>query len=332
MAHIAAGLAPHYARMRILNIGGEGKRSGWRSSLKRLKNSILAWTALGGSDVVYIAVKAGRGMWLTAVTAGLARILGANLILHHHSYIYVQKRLPRMVALTRIAGPSACHIVLSQSMKRDLTAVMPEIRNTIVINNAGLVDRSLSELPLKMGGDLVLGHLSNLSINKGIVEVVDLAIALHRVGRQVRLVVGGPIAEGSAGGHLDRAGKELGDRFDYRGPLSGDAKRTFFADITHFVFPTRYVHEAVPLVLYEAMAAGAVCLTTDRGSIAEQMSDAPGLVARDADSFVAEAIQVFTNRDVGMGESLSSRMAYQRAFLDSKRQLAELVNIIAAGR
>jgi glycosyltransferase involved in cell wall biosynthesis len=279
---------------------------------------------------VYIAVKAGHGMWLTTVAAGLARLAGARVFLHHHSYAYVRERKSRMVALTRAAGPHAHHIVLSQLMANDLAAVMPEIRRTLVIGNAGLVDRTLLELPLKTGGgDLVLGHLSNLSLEKGIVEVVDLASALHRSGTKVRLIVGGPAVDGEARSHLGRAARELGERFEYRGPLAGEAKHAFFEEITHFLFPSSYVHEAAPLVLYEAMAAGAVCVATRRGSIPEQLESGPGVLAQSADSFVEEALPVLDGASVSTAASHESRQAYLRALSDSERQLATFVTLLA---
>ena len=200
----------------------------------------------------------------------------------------------------------------------------------MVVGNAGLVDRALLELPLKAdGGDLVLGHLSNLSLEKGIAEVVDLASALHRAGVRVRLVIGGPTVDGESRLHLDRAARELGDLFEYRGPVTGEAKLAFFEKITHFVFPSRYVHEAAPLVLYEAMAAGTVCVATRRGSISEQLEASPGMLATSADSFVEETLPVLVGTSVSTAASQESRQAYVRALSESETQLAGLVALFA---
>ncbi|MGD9622971.1 MAG: glycosyltransferase [Mycolicibacterium sp.] len=207
---------------------------------------------------------------------------------------------------------------------------MPEISRLLVVGNAGLVDRALIGLPLKVdGGTLTLGHLSNLSREKGIAEVVDLAAALHRTGRRLRLVVGGPVMDTEARVHLDRAAKELGQLFEYRGPLVGQEKFDFFEEITHFVFPSRYVHEAVPLVLYEAMAAGAVCVATRQGSIPEQLERCPSLLASNADSFVEETLPVLVAASVSTEVSRESRQAFLRALADSERQLDDLVTLLA---
>lgn len=329
MCQMISELRPHFAQMRIADISA-GDGVSWLRPVIKLRRTASAWWSIPGSDAVYIAVKAGHGMWLTTAAAGLARVAGARVFLHHHSYAYVRERKPRMVALTWAAGRHAHHIVLSRAMATDLSGVMPEISRPLIIGNAALVDRALLELPLKAdGGGLVLGHLSNLSLDKGIAEAVDLALALHRAGARVRLIVGGPTVDGESRLHLDRAAQELGELFEYRGPLAGEAKHAFFMEITHFVFPSRYVHEAEPLVLYEAMAAGAVCVATRRGSISEQLAGSRALLAHSAESFVGETLPALVGASVSAAASQESRQAYLRALSESESQLADFVALLA---
>lgn len=281
------------------------------------------------ADVVYIAVKADHGMWLTTITAALARLSRTQCFLHHHSYTYIRERRTRMVALARVAGPVAQHIVLSQSMARDLRTTVPEVRRTLIIGNAALVDQTLLDLPLKSDADrLVLGHLSNLYLDKGIAEVVELAIQLRARGVPIRLIVGGPLVEPGAQYHLDRAADDLGERFEYRGPLAGLDKRRFFREITHFIFPSNYAHESVPLVLYEAMAAGVVCVSTRRGSIPEQLADSPSILADSKDSFVAEVLPVLQVAAASHVRSEESRQAYIRALAAANQDLAQFISRI----
>lgn len=328
MSHLVKKLAPHFPRMRVSDTAGGGDIRRLRP-VSAIIRTVGSWRTLRSSDVVYFAVKADKGMWLTSATALLARMAGARLFLHHHSYAYVRTRQFRMVALARAAGPHAHHIVLSRAMARDLAGVMPEVRHVLVIGNAGLVDRGMIELPLKTDqASLVLGHLSNLSADKGIAEAVSLAISLHRAKVAVRLIIGGPLSDNEARRHVDRAARELGGAFEYRGPLGGDRKRDFFNDITHFVFPTRYVHEAVPLVLYEAMAAGVVCVATKQGSIPEQLTDCPSMLAGHASSFVDEVLPTLSVSSVSSAASRASREAYRDAFSISERQLAEFMALL----
>ncbi len=326
MSHMVSRLSPHFLHLRVADTTERASGS-WRRPFVKLGRSAAAWRAIPGADVVYIAVKADHGMWLTTITAGLARLARTQIFLHHHSYTYIRERKPRMVALARIAGPVAQHIVLSQSMAQDLRSIMPEVRRTLIIGNAALVDQTLLDLPLKSDADqLVLGHLSNLYLDKGIAEVVDLAIQLHARGVPLRLIVGGPLVDTEAKQHLDRAADELGERFEYRGRLVGESKRTFFEEITHFLFPSNYAHESVPLVLYEAMAAGVVCVSTRTGSIPEQLADSPGVLADSKDSFVEEMLPVFQKAAVSTATSQQSRQAYVRALAAANQDLAQFIS------
>jgi glycosyltransferase involved in cell wall biosynthesis len=59
------------------------------------------------------------------------------------------------------------------------------------------------------------------------------------------------------------------------------------------VFPSRYTHEAEPLVLDEALAAGASLVATRRGCISPSTYRGPSVRITESDSIaiVAEAIQ-----------------------------------------
>ncbi|MCV7212062.1 glycosyltransferase family 4 protein [Mycolicibacterium canariasense] len=307
----------------------EGAADAVRRRMTKLRRNAAALRAIRGADTVYISVNVGRGMWLSSAAAAIARMSGARVFLHHHSYSYVRRRTARMRALTSAAGPSALHITLSATMADDLRAVMPEIRRVIVVGNAALVDQALLDLPLKRdGAELVLGHLSNLRLDKGIAEVVDLAVELHRVGAPVRLLIAGPTADRESVRHLDRAERELGPLFEYLGPVVGPAKLAFYGSITHFVFPSRYVHEAVPLVLYEAMAAGVVCLALRQGSIAEQLAGSPGRLAESVESFVRETAPGLVGAQVSAATSNQSRQAFLQALTTSEKQLDDLTDLL----
>lgn len=326
MSHLVSQLAPHFPHLRVADTT-ERASSRWRRPLVKLSRSASAWRSIPRAHVVYIAVKADHGMWLSTITAALARLCRTQIFLHHHSYTYIRQRRTRMVALARVAGPVAQHIVLSQSMAQDLRTTVPEVRRTIIIGNAALVDQTLLDLPLKSDSDrLVLGHLSNLYLDKGVAEVVDLAIQLHARGVPIRLVIGGPLVELEAQHHLDRAADHLGELFEHRGLLFGVNKRAFFEEITHFIFPSNYAHESVPLVLYEAMAAGVVCVSTRRGSIPEQLADSPGVLADSKNSFVEEMLPVLQEAAVSTATSQQSRQAYLRALAAANQDLAQFIS------
>lgn len=330
MSHMFTRLSPHFPCLRVADISA--RTTGWWRVLANVARSVAALQVIRGADVVYVAVKADRGMWLTTATAAVARLARTRIFLHHHSYTYIRQRKARMVALSRVAGKAAEHIVLSRTMAGDLRAAMPEVRRTRIIGNAALVDQTLLDLPLKSdNAQIVLGHLSNLYLDKGIAEVVELTIQLHAKGIQPRLIVGGPVVDSTAQVHLDRAGRLLGPCFEYRGQLQGEAKRDFFREITHFVFPSAYVHESVPLVLYEAMAAGVVCVATTQGSIAEQLAGSPGILAKGKDSFVEDVLPVMMNASVSSKSSAEARESYACALAEANDSVNQFISTIEHG-
>lgn len=316
MAHMVSALRRHFPHATVVDSSAGHIRRG----------TFMAWKSLYFSDIVYIAVKAGRGMWLTTLAAAASRIAGAQVVLHHHSYDYIRTRRRRMVALVRAAGPRSRHIALSEVMADDLCKTMPEIRDCVVLGNACLIDAELLDTPVKESqAEIVLGHLSNLTAGKGIAEVIDLAVALRRLRGDIRLIVAGPVSDSESQLQIDRATRELGDIFDYRGALAGDAKRQFFTDISHFVFPTDYAHEAVPLVLYEAMAAGVVCVATRRGAIPEQLAGCPALLADDQRTFVEQVVAPLERSATSRDVSRTCKDSYRKALSESEAQMTSLI-------
>lgn len=326
--HLVNEFAKNRWDLRVIDTGG-GESRGWTRSLIKLWRSVQSCWAAVHADSVYIAIKAGRGMWLNTATAVVARLGRAQLFLHHHSYAYVRTRKCKMVALALVAGPQATHIVLTQSMADEFQSKTPEVRKTLILGNAVVVDKQLARLPLKVDSDeITIGHLSNLSLDKGIAETVDLAVALRRAGVRAGLVVAGPTADAESLAQIRRASAELGASFRYLGPVSGKKKLEFFQQISHFAFPSRYEHEAVPLVLYEAMAAGVVPLATRQGAISEQIAAAPSVLAESSNSFVAQTGPLLLARSVARRDSTHCRQAFLQALFEGEQQLSELIRRI----
>ena len=106
--------------------------------------------------------------------------------------------------------------------------------------------------------------------------------ASHIVPRRTGLRTGRQAAYRSSRRRSSRLGDPLG-------PVYGDDKAKFFAEIDVLLFPTQYKHESWGIVLNEALAAGVPVITNDRGCSSIVVGDRAGLVVPDPAQFVASA-------------------------------------------
>jgi glycosyltransferase involved in cell wall biosynthesis len=229
----------------------------------------------------YYSVDADVGMVYTAVLAATARLCGVPSYLHHHSAAYLGDRpAQRMRWLCRIAGPSARHIMACPCAAERFTALYG--RRAIEILPMSFAvdappDTASGGRPWSVAGHrsgfpapVRLGHLSNLSAAKGLADVFGAAEELHRAGVAVQLVLAGPTATDEDAQHLRLLLGATPVEAEYRGPVYGTDRESFFAATDVFLFPSRYRHEYSPLVVTEALCRGipvvayrTPCLTQD---------------------------------------------------------------------
>ncbi len=231
--------------------------------------------------VLYVALSGGRGQWLDLTYLLVGKLFRRQIYLHHHSFVYINSptRLNHMLfALVR----NDAHIVLSDMMGAALTRTYGLCPDMVkVVSNAAFF--AAGEEPRPPGEDsapLQLGFLSNITFEKGIVEFFSILRRLRQDGIPYRAHIAGPCSP-EARQELERQLRAARD-VEYVGPLYGAQKDQFYRQLDVFLFPTNYVNEAEPLVIYEAMRQGVHVIACDRGSIAEMLGNGAGLaVARE---------------------------------------------------
>jgi glycosyltransferase involved in cell wall biosynthesis len=144
--------------------------------------------------------------------------------------------------------------------------------------------------------EVVVGHLANLSEEKGSVDLLRAAEIAWRRGLAFQLALAGPEMP-----NFQRfwAGFSFKDRVRRLGVLGDDEKRDFFAGIDVFALPSR--SDSFGLVLLEAWANGAPCVGYRAGGIAEVIRHGEnGLLVRCDDlGGLADAMgRLITNADV----------------------------------
>jgi glycosyltransferase involved in cell wall biosynthesis len=231
--------------------------------------------------VLYVALSGGRGQWLDLTYLLIGKLFRRPIYLHHHSFVYINSptRLNRcLFALVR----NDAHIVLSARMGAALTRIYGLSPGMVtVVSNAAFYDVGENpRLPGEGAVPLHLGFLSNITIEKGIVEFFSILRKLQEAGVAYRAHIAGPCSPETRQ-EFERQMRTVHD-VEYVGPLYGAQKEQFYRQLDVFLFPTNYVNEAEPLVIYEAMRHGVHVIACDRGSIAEMLGNGAGLaVARD---------------------------------------------------
>lgn len=283
--------------------------------------------------VAYFSLSGGLGLLYEATGVLLARVRGAQIVVHHHAFSYLDEPFWPMKLLTWAGGASALHVTLGERMVDALKERYPAARKALVVSNAGLIFRAAPTTSAEEATRIprVVGFLSNLSTAKGVDDFVGLAEASQSRKLPWRFVMAGPFEDPREYSRLAPRMQAL-TNFEYRGPLYQKAKDDFFEEIDVFVFPTRYRNEAEPLVVLEAMRHGNPVIAFGRGCIPEMLGTQGGTVIPPGTEFVECALsELEAWRREGRLDSRAegARRQVQARLEQGKEALAQLRAIIA---
>jgi glycosyltransferase involved in cell wall biosynthesis len=262
--------------------------------LSKLLSAIAACGALiaarlRGCSTLYLAPHSGAGLIYSCLIALAGRCAGYRLTVHYHSYRNMARYNSLMAAFLAICGPRALHIVLAPPMARDLRRFYRSARHVTVLSNTTFVQ---PEKVRRAFGSrrLRLGHLSNLSREKGIGIVLECMRELRARDVDVELWLAGPTEDSETSQLVSAAQAAFGERVRYLGRLDAIDVHRFYSDIDVFLFPTSYEHEAEPLVVVDAISVGVPVIATDRGCIAYLLGVTGGCVLNSTE-FVPQCVE-----------------------------------------
>jgi glycosyltransferase involved in cell wall biosynthesis len=160
-------------------------------------------------------------------------------------------------------------VLLAQVELNAYRRFLPDQRLEVVPNAIDVLAANLSAS--KQEGILHLVYLGRIVANKGIFEIVEALAVLTKQGRKMRLSIGG---NGSDTERLRIKVSALGldEQVDFIGSVFGAEKNRIWCASHIFLLPT-YLQEGLPYAMLEAMAAGAVPITTRVGAIPDVMQD-----------------------------------------------------------
>jgi glycosyltransferase involved in cell wall biosynthesis len=234
-------------------------------------------------DAVYFTLSpAGWAFYRDLALVALIRLAGVRCVFHLHGRGAAAsiERAPWRRYLYRFAFARAYVITLGGRLRDDIKGLASEDRVFVVPN--GIADtacvqptRQAVEAPRSNDRPPRILFLSNMLTEKGPLVLLEaLSVVAAQGIRFEAQFVGAwrpPITEELFTARVHALG--LRDRITLPGPVYGDAKNRLFAETDLFVLPTYYRHEALPLVVIEAMMHGRAIITTRVGALPEIISD-----------------------------------------------------------
>lgn len=248
------------------------KLKGSKWTLKKhgsfLKSLLKACLTSRGRNPCYFVPDSQMGLWLNLIEAPLLRLGFREVWLHHHVFSYLREPDWRMGLILRVIGGKARHIVLGTSMAEGLRAHYGA-SNIRVLGNGDFVrdvPSAQQRRTLK-----TIGFLGNITREKGIDLFLEVAQKAQADDPALRCLIAGPISNGELRAEIEAFCAADPARREWLGPVRGEAKEAFFSTVDTLLFPSLYLNEALPVTIYEALAAGTPVLATPRGCIPEQL-------------------------------------------------------------
>lgn len=297
--------------------------------LKSFRELVALMIARHKPDAVYLVVDHGWGLIYAISFAGVARLRGIRLFLHHHVYAYVNQRSRLFGWLLHTAPNKTTHITLCGDMAEKIRHLYGVPHEILVAPNLVQVSDLPTEKP-KSKQSLSLGHLSNLTFEKGLREVIEVWYRLRDRGVQAKLRLAGPAGSRQVRKYVQNAIEDARGGIQWEGPVDAQEKTTFYAALDWFLFPTQYRNEAQPLVLLEALGHGVPVVANDRGCIGEMIGEGGGYLVRNPAAFVDQAVEsivkVHRFRDDEVKKKHTPRQRYEDLQKDAQSAVTVIIS------
>jgi glycosyltransferase involved in cell wall biosynthesis len=298
-------------------------------------HKLLHWKFKNKIKAIYYPCNSRFGILLDIIIGLLSNILDIKIIVHHHTYSYINKKDNRMAAFTKLLGRNATHIFLCKKMRDSFTEMYNDSIESFVLNNGFMIADSIKtfkELEKRNIEIFKIGHISNLDIEKGLDIVLETFQSLKLLEFNVSLIIGGPLKGNKEKELLESYKKKYPEFIDYRGAVYGEKKNKLFNDMHLLLFPTKYINETYPLVILESISRGIPVITFDRGCIHDMINEKCGFSISTKENFIKWATEyvsiMMNNKRLYYNLSVEALQVAKSIKNDSLEQLNELNNLI----
>jgi glycosyltransferase involved in cell wall biosynthesis len=313
----------------------------WRS-LRILCNIVLAVVRFRPVLAYLTLAPSGYAFYRDFIFVLSLKILRVPRVFHLHGRGMRGESRGRVFGFfARFLFKGATVIHLSPLLLDDIATLVPENNIRIVANGVDDPNPTLNQRcnkPIADPSEPCILFLSTMLESKGPLTLLSALKILKDDGVAFRAVFAGPwrgsILPDDFHRQLQAAG--LANQVSHRGALYGSEKNALLAEADIFAFPTHYEHEAFPLVVLEAMAAGLVPVTSDIAALPDMVGDCGIVVPPKAPQALANALKdLLLNPELRSEFQKKARHRYENRF--TKRRFEEtltrvLVEAAVAGR
>ncbi|HAG97265.1 MAG: hypothetical protein CMK83_09665 [Pseudomonadales bacterium] len=287
---------------------------------------LIAYGIVHPRCLVYRSVNGGIGQLFDIFYFSICCCFGMKLYIHHHSFSYLNRYSGLFRLINRIAGSNAVHIVLGEDMKDKLVALYHiDHRQIRVQSNLAFFSEQAHPGAATQTDRLVIGHLANLTFDKGLDTFVEVCYALAARNIPFEAHIAGPVSDPNVKAVIHKAQADL-EQVSYIGPLYGTDKDQFYQKLDAFIFPTKYVNEAEPLVLYEAAHHGALLIGTQRGCMKKVIASLGGYSLSESPSLSEAIADILSESHTRQVFSASDRQHRAKRFFSTLNHSRQSLN------
>ncbi len=324
--------------IRVVDIGRTFRRPGRTWQLRRAFASLVAALTIltarrPGPTTLYLVGNSDSGLPLSALQALAGRIRGDHIVYHHHTTASISD--PRMPATTWALGSDAVHVCSGTDLGALITQRFPNA-TTLHLRPGVRTLRdadSISAVSATADDGIVVGHVSNLTEAKGVLEVIRCVASLRDRGIEANGVIVGPFVDAATEQRSRTEAERTDAPIEFTGPLAGESLDQAIRQFSVFVFPSTYQHESWAMVIDEALAHGVPVVTT-RFPGANRVADGGAVVDGDQDlgARMADVVATWIADDPTLNQRRTAAVsAAHRLAADGTAELERFCNVVLAG-
>jgi glycosyltransferase involved in cell wall biosynthesis len=230
----------------------------------------------------------------------MAKLFSKRMVLHLHGGEYLmQDSHPRWVEkMMRIAFSGKAPIITLSAAEEEFIIKKYNCKNVYTLPNCiDLTDAERFDRVTPSEGKLILLFLGRIHVDKGLAYIYEAFTILKQQGVPFKFVLAGKGPDEDE--YKQKFTGLLGNDFDFKGIVGGQAKVNAFKESDVFLLPSFY--EGLPIALLEAMSFGLVPIATNVGAIGqviETADDGIMINTKSADDIVNAVIKLSSDREL----------------------------------